>query len=208
MAAVTGNVGVQALAGAGSGVAAGLDRQGGLFVSELNARYSALSRNGNLFWANAIVTAPVIFSTAAGTGGPLLWNQPGSNVVVQPLYVGFGISVVSTVAATLGLTWNTGQNAAPTATTAIDSSGPLLVGGKASSITAFRVGTPSSAGAGLLALGDLDTGALTTSFGGFNWIDVGGIVTVAPGSWMSLATSATATTTVGNFSIIWAELPV
>lgn len=207
MASVTGSTGIQNLPT--SGIAqAGVDRQGAQFVSELNGRYSALSRAGMLFMAQAIVTAPVIYSTAAGTGGPLLWNPPGSGVVIQPIAVGFGVTTVTTVAAALGLTGGTGQNIAPTSTTAIDGSSPMFLGGAVSKINAYRIGTVATAGAFLLPFANLDTGALTTSFGGMNWIDVGGILTVAPASWCSVAASATASTTVATIGLVWAEIPV
>jgi hypothetical protein len=183
------------------------DNLGSSLVSELQGRYANMAYNKQLFMANAIVTAPVIFSTAAGTGGPLIWN--GSTAVnVHLLAVGFGITVVSTVAAALGITGNTGQSVAPTATTAIDSKSNLYIGGPASQSTQYRIGTPASAGGFFMPFADLDTGALTTSFGGMNWVDLGGAIIVPPNCWASIAASATASTTVGNFGMIFAEVPI
>ena len=101
------------------------------------------SRNGRVFMAQAIVTAPVIWTTEAGTGGPLLWNgtSGATAVMARLLAVGVGITVVSTVAAALGITGGPGQTAAPTSTTAIDSTANLLIGGGASACTAYRIGT-------------------------------------------------------------------
>lgn len=204
-----GTVGIQNFGqGAGSPVQGyAQDRQGAVMVSELNGRYYNLAAAGNLFMAQAIVTAPVIFSTAAGTGGPLLWNgTTNKNAVI--LAVSCGITVVTTVAAALGLTWNSGQTSAPTTTTAIDGTSNMLVGGPASGCTAFRIGTVTNAGKALLPFADLHTGALTVDNLGTCWVDIGGAVVVPPNCWCSIAASATASTTVGTFGMVWAELPV
>ena len=43
-------------------------------VSQVHGQYYEQAKRGNIFFGQATVTAPVIFSTEAGTGGPLLWN--------------------------------------------------------------------------------------------------------------------------------------
>src|SRR5260221_353311 len=83
-------------------------RLGDMIVTELQGRYYEQASRGNLYHAFAIVTAPVIFSTAAGTGGPLIWNPATSNRNVAILAVTCALTVVTTVAAALGLTGNTG----------------------------------------------------------------------------------------------------
>lgn len=204
---VSGQVGEQVV---GAGVTSQPLRQGPLadvIVSELMGRYYELARNGRLFMAHAIVTAPVIFSTAAGTGGPLIWNG-GSKTNVVPLVVGFGVTVVTTAAAALGLTGNTGQNVAPTTTTAIDSRANLMLGGPASAATPYRIGTPNTAGNFFLPFAHVHTGALTVDTTGIQWVDVGGAVVVPPGGWVSVAASATATTLVASLMMIYAEVPV
>lgn len=185
-----------------------MGRQGEWLVSEWNGRYGNLAAAGKLFMAQAIVTAPVIFSTAAGTGGPLVWNPPGSGVNVSVMAVSLGITVVTTVAAALGLTWNNQQPSAPTTATAIDGRSNMLVGGAASISTPFRIGTVAVPGASLLPFANLHTGALTVDSLGTSWIDIGGAVVVPPGAWVSIAASATASTTVGTFGMVYAELPV
>ena len=175
-------------------------------ASEMHGRYYTYARQGRLFVAHAAITAPVIYTTAAGTGGPLIWNNSPLNVVV--LAVGFGITVVTTVAAALGLTGGVGQTAAPTTTTAITSNRNLFIGGALPLSTAYNVGTVANAGNFLFPFGDLDTGALTTSFGGMNWIDIGGAVICPPQCWVSVAASATATTAQVTFGLIYAEVPV
>jgi len=184
-----------------------LGNHGELVTGNLHGRYYEQANRGHLFTAHAIVTAPVIYTTAAGTGGPLLWNGSTTHKAVI-LAVGFGVSVVTTVAASLGFTGNTGQTAAPTSTTAIDSVKNCYLGGAAPACTAYRVGTPSSAGNFFHPFAHLHTGALTVDTTGMQWIDVGGMFVVPSYGWISIAASATASTTVANFGLIWEEIPL
>jgi hypothetical protein len=197
----TSNLGISNQAGAPGGVA------GELLISQLLPRYSALVKSGKVFQAYATNTAPGIWSTAAGIGGPLLWNRPASNVDAHILAVGIGVSVVSTVAGSIGLTGNSGQSVAPTTTTAIDGSGNMLVGGASSSVTAYRIGTPANAGSFFQPLAHVHTGALTVDNFGIAWIPVDGMLVLPPGAWCSLAGSAVLTTLQAGMSIVWCELP-
>jgi hypothetical protein len=183
-------------------------RLGDMIISQLQGCYYEQASRGNLFHAFAIVTAPVVFSTAAGTGGPLIWNPPTSNRNVAILAVTCALTVVTTVAAALGLTGNTGQTSAPTSTTAIDQRSSGIIGGQASIATPFRVGTPVNPGNFFLPLLQLHTGALTVDNLCLGWIDVGGAIVCPPGAWVSLAASVTATTTVGQLGVMYAEIPV
>lgn len=192
--------------GANSPVRSG--RLSDTIVSELQGRYYEQSSRGALFHAFAIVTAPVIWSTAAGTGGPLIWNPSTSGKNVSILAVTCGLTVVTTVAAALGLTGNTGQTSAPASTTAADGRSSGLIGGQSSVSTPYRVGTPTNAGAFFFPLMQLHTGALTVDTFGLGWIDVGGAVVCPPGAWVSLAASATATTTVAQLGVVYTETPV
>ena len=72
-------------------------------VSLAHAGLREPSSRKKLFFANAIVTAPVIFSTEAGTGGPLLYN-PSSSIQANIIAVGYGITTASGVSASIGLT--------------------------------------------------------------------------------------------------------
>lgn len=186
---------------------------GNLSVGTAGTSYYEVARQGQLFAAQAIVTAPVIFSTAAGTGGPLLWNNTGAGVTPRAvnaviLAVTCAITVVTTVAAALGITGNSGQTTAPTGTTPIDSVGNLLIGGPAPRCSTFRIGTPSNPGNFFVPLIGLSTGPLTVDNEIVGLIHLDGAVVVPPGSWASLAASATASTTVAQLGLIWAELPV
>lgn len=192
----------------GSIVPSVADQQSAMLVSEFNAPYYQLSYQKKLFQAHAIVTAPVLYTTAAGTGGPLIWNG-SQNVNVVLLAVTVGISVVTTVAASLGITGAAGQTSAPSSTTAIDSNRSLFIGSGVSPVsTAYRIGTPTNAGNFFIPFADLHTGALTVDNLGMGFIDLKGAIVIPPYSWASIAASATATTTVAQMSLIYAELPI
>lgn len=181
-------------------------KSGELIISACHGKYAEASMRGNLFMAHAIVTAPVIYTTEAGTGGPLLWNGSATHKA-SLLAVGFGVTVVTTVAAALGITGGDNQTAAPTSTTAIDSSTNLLIGGAVSKCTAYRVGTTVE-NKFFLPFAHVHTGALTVDTTGVQWVDLGGLITVLPNCFASVAASATASTTVASICLIWEELPI
>lgn len=183
-----------------------LNNRRALVTQLAHGSFAEASQRGNLFMAQAIITAPVIWTTEAGTGGPLLWNG-SSTVKASILAVGFGVSVVTTVAASLGLTGGNGQSAAPTTTTAIDSQANLLIGGPAPAVSAYRVGTTVE-NKFFFPFADLHTGALTVDTRGVQWVMLDGLITVPPNSFVSVAASATASTTVMNACIVWEEIPV
>lgn len=162
---------------------------------------------GSIFCAYAIDTAPVIYTTAAGTGGPLLWNSPTSGVNAYLLAIAYGESVAATVAGAIGITGNTGQTVAPGSTTAIDSVANLYIGGSLPKCNTYRIGTPSSAGNFFMPVGMVHTGAITVDTQDDNWIDLGAAVIVPPGAWASLAASVTLSSAVMQVGLIWAEVP-
>lgn len=194
----------------GGAVTAGIpaDKYGFLGASPIAPKYSNLVKAGKVFNAFAIVTAPVIFTTAAGTGGPLLWNPTASGVDAHILAVGFSSSVVTTVAGGLGLSGAGGQTAAPTSTTAIDKSGNNMIGGGASTTSQYRVGTVTNVGTFFLPFAQFHTGALTVDTTGMTWVPIEGAVICPPSSWVSVAGTATLSTLVVSVALVWAEMPV
>lgn len=180
-------------------------RTGGQVVHDAHGRYYEASRLGNLFVAHAIVTAPVIYSTAAATGGPLIWN--GGMKLVNILGVGHAVTTASAVVGALGLTGGTGQTAAPTSTTAIDGRSNLLLGGSPSGATPYRIGTVAVPGAFLIPFASIGTDA-TTLARPMTWTDLGGILSVPPGAWCSVAASATLTSFVAQIAVVYEEVPV
>lgn len=182
-------------------------RTGELAVTEVHGRYYEQSRRGNLFLARAIVTAPVIFTTNTGTGGPFLWNNT-STVVANIIAVSMGgITTASGVAASLGLTGGTGQTAVPGSTSAIDSSANTYIGGAAAACTTYKIGTPTVAGSWFLPLYGVDTGATSIAHTS-GWIELYSAITVPQYGWVSLAASATMTSAVMQLGMMWEEVAV
>lgn len=188
-----------------TGIPSGLVNE--LVVSQVLAKYSTLVKSNLVFSAYATVTAPVAFTTAAAIGGPLLWNRPNSGIEAHILGVSFSSSVVTTVAGGLGFTGAAGQTAAPTSTTAIDASGSTYLGGAASQVSAFRLGTVTVAGAIFMPFAQFHTGALTVDNTAQTWIDINGAIVLPQGCWASVAGSAALTTLQVAVNVIWAELP-
>lgn len=187
---------------------------GNLSIGVGGSSYYDLARRQQVFTAYATVTAMAAFSTAAGTGGPLLWNNTGSAASKNPqrvlaalLAVGFGISTASTAAGAVGITGNSGQTAAPTSTTAIDGIGNGYVGGPAAQCNLFRIGTVTNAGNFFLPVTSVGTGALTVDNLDLQWVDLGGSIIVPPGSWAAVAASAVMTAAVMQVGLMWAEVP-
>ena len=180
--------------------------------AELRSTIYDWARQGRVYTSFATVTAPVIYSTAAGTGGPLLWNNTANapqavNAVL--LALGVGIVTASGVASSLGITGGAGQSSAPTSTTAIDGVGCTLVGGGITRrCNVYRVGTVANAGAFFQPTHTLDTGAVTVGNVALSWVDLGGAIIVPPGSWAAVAASATATSAVVHIGMIHAEIPL
>lgn len=167
-----------------------------------------LGGRGACFAATATVTAPVIYTTAAGTGGPLLYNgtATGHNgVTAYLLAVSYGLTTAATAAGAIGIA--VGATIAPTSTTAIDSVTNLHVGGQAPLCNVYRVGTVSVAATAFIPTGGVGTGALTVYPTDDNFIHLGGLIEVPPGAFASVSASATLTTGVFQIGLIWMELP-
>ena len=184
--------------------------------------YYDLARNGRIFMAQAIVTAPTIYSTAAGTGGPLLWNGSGgktagvNNQQVDAVILGvsWGVTVAATAVSAIGLTGGAGQTAAPGTVTAIDGitctrvrGANVAATGAGNQCSVYRTGTVSTAGNWFFPLASLDTTAITAMPHQPNYEDLAGMFVVPPNSWISFAASATATTAVLQVGLVWAEIP-
>ena len=188
-------------AGAGTGVS------GEVVFSELLGKYGTLSKSQRVFYTSAIITAPVIFSTAAQLG-PMLWNRPASGVDAHILAIGVGSpTTATTVAGALGYASNV-QPTAPTTPTAIVAvnafagGGPSAMGAVNSGGTVIILPVPI-----FLPLIGVNTGAVTTGVLTSNWTDVGGALIVGPGNVGYVCASATLTSGVFTIGLIWAELP-
>ena len=208
MVQIQGQTGPQVLADGAVSTAIRTERSGGLVVQDAHGRLAEAAQRGNLFSAHAINTAMVIFSTAAGTGGPLIWNG-SNNKVVSVLAAGFGIATTASgVAGAVGLATGIGQLTAPGTTTAIDSVGNMLVGGPNPQATAYRIGTTTNAANRFIPFVQVSTGAVSIPDTTINWMWFDGAVLAPPYTFVTLAASATLTSAVSNSFIIWEELPL
>ena len=194
---------------AGNSQAAGTpaDQYGFLGVSEIAAKYANLVKSGKVQSAYATVTTPAAFSTTTGIGGPLLWNHPGSKIDLHLLAMSVAVATANTVAGSLGICGASGQNGAPSSTTAIDASGCTFIGGPSSSANAYRIGTVSVASTIFVPIFEAGTGAVTVVDASPAVFDLGGSFICPPGSWIAIAGSAALTTGVFQIGLIWAELP-
>lgn len=203
---VSGQVGPQTLSDGVGTAEFRQTRTGEIAISQVHGRYHEQSRRGNIFMSRAVMTNPVAFGTAAGVGGPLLWNGSSTvNASLLAIVMG-GITTAATIATSLGITGNTGQTAAPSSTTVIDSTAALYLGGTASACTTYRVGTVTNAGAFFLPMYGVDT-ATTAIAHVSGWIDLGGCITVPPNAWAAVA-SVAVTTSVMQLALIWEEVAV
>lgn len=195
----------KALPGAVTGVPTGV--VGELNVSEILGKYATLVKMGKVFYTSAIITAPVIFSTAAQLG-PMLWNRASSGLDAHVL----GVSVsspttASTVAGAVSYASQV-QPTAPSTATAIVSvnayagGGPSGMGGVFS--TATILVAPTNVPFPLVAV---NTGAITTASLSSCFVDVGGAFIVAPGNVGYICGNATLSSGVFTIGLLWAELP-
>lgn len=180
---------------------------GELSVSELLGKYATLAKSQKLFYTSAIITAPVIFSTA-GQLGPMLWNRPASGVDAHILAVSVGSPTVATaVAGSIGYASNV-QPTAPTSPTAIVAvnayagGGPSAMGAVNSGGTVIVLPTPI-----FFPMIGVNTGAITTGVLTASYFDIGGALIIGPGNVGYICTSATMTSGVFTIGILWAELP-
>ena len=179
---------------------------GELSVSELLGKYATLVKSQKVFYTSAIITAPVIFSTA-GQLGPMIWNRTGSGLDAHILAVSVGSpTTASTVAGALSYASNT-QPTQPSTATALTVTNAYSSGGS-SQMFAFSTATilvaPTNVPFPLVAVntGAITTGSLTQCF-----VDLGGMFVVPPGNVGYVCGNATLTAGVFTIGILWAELP-
>lgn len=194
-------------AGLTSSVPSGI--AGELLTSGLLPGLSHLVKSGRVHTAYAKLTTPAVFSTAggAGLGGPLLWNPPLSGVDAHLLAVS-AVTVTAATSSVGGLGWSSGVLAtAPTSTTAIDAQGNALIGGPASALSAYQIGTVTTVASSFMPLIQVDTGALGVQNMTPAWIPLDGAFAITPGTWGAVTGSVLFTTLVIYVGLMWAELP-
>ncbi len=171
------------------------------------------SRTGNVFCAYSagVTSLPAYSATALG---PILWNGATQNPQLKAVIIGVGISLTtaSGAAVGIGLTWGSQlttfpvQNTPIAATTAVTLTSSTLVNGPAPQCTAYNAGTVASAGKGYMQLMNVPTTAVTALPLADAWIPIDGAIIIPQGGWVALAASATATSAVLQYSIVWAEV--
>lgn len=173
--------------------------------------YYQLARASSAFTAVTNITGLTAYSTAAGTGGPLLWNNTGAlaggNSRVLAIILGVSVGWTTAPAATgqVGITWNSGQSAAPTTTTAITGVANNFPGAAGPLCNVYNKGTVTNAGVVFLATHSVSTAATPVNVS-LEMLD--GLIIVPPGCWAAVAAAATISTMVANISLIWAEIPL
>lgn len=182
---------------------------GELTFSELLGKYSTLVKAQKVFYTSAIITAPVIFSTG-GQLGPMLWNKPGSQLDGHILGVACSEpSTATTVPGALGiaLTAQATQPTSPTTITGVNCYG----GGSASqmagvfSTATVLVVAPVPLFLPLIGVAGAAITVGNTITAGF--VDLGGLIVVAPGTCGYVCASATLSSGVMTIGLLWAELP-
>lgn len=177
--------------------------------SEVDSAYQ-LARNGQLYVAVAAVTGMTVYSTAAGTGGPLLWNNTGvgvgtSKVLAIILGVAVGWTTAPGAAGVVGLTWGTGQTSAPTSTTAITGVGCTRPStNQTPACNVYNKGTVANPGVTFFATHEVE--ATATGGSAALYVPLDGAIIAQPGDWVSVAAGATISTMVSSISLVWAEL--
>lgn len=171
----------------------------------LNAQFAG---RGNVFAAYASASALAAYTSTAA--GPLLWNGSGvgggRGVTAYLLALGYGLTTAATAAGAIGLTGNSGQPAAPTSTTAATAVANLSMGGPSPICTAYSAGTVVNAGNFFLPTGQVGTAALTAEIADDNFIHLGGMITIPPGSWAGIAASSVLTGSVVSLALVWLEV--
>src|ERR1700749_1134873 len=164
-----------------------------------------------------VTSLPAYSATALG---PILYNGSGApGPYPEKKVIIFGISVCLTTASgadvAVGLAWGSQLTASPppigqppiAATTPI-----TLVGAtypnqtlRAPVASAYNAGTVATAATNFLPLLTLPTTAITALNLNSGWIPLDEAIVLPAGGWVALAASATATSAVLQYAIVWGE---
>lgn len=190
---------------------------GELGLSALVGRYGTLVKAQKVFYTSALITSPVIFSTA-GQLGPVIWNKPGSGLDAHILGISVGQpTATSAISGALGYA-SAGQPTQPTlgGTAAPIVAANAYAGGGPSQMAAILAGTtgnvvtvsvlPAPIFLPMVAFSGIATATTVLSTPN-TWVDVAGSLIIGPGTVGYVTASATLTTAAMTIGIIWAELP-
>jgi hypothetical protein len=155
-------------------------------------------------YATGVTALPAYSAT---TLGPILYNGNTGNPPRKAVIIGITVGLTTASAAAVSVGLAGGVSVAPINTTAITLASSTNEFGKLPTMSVYGAGTVSAAPLMYWPLVNLDTAALTANSLENMWIPLDGGIVVRQGSYIALAASATATTSVLEFGIVWAELP-
>lgn len=177
--------------------------QGEMAVSELHARYFEQGRYGNMFSAANQAAQAVSAALATTYTGLLLYNPPGSGVILAPNKVKFALSVAPAAIASIGLLAGFAATGGVTAQTTKLVNQSTQIGnsnvGKGIVLSAATIVTPTW----VKQLVDGFTAAALPSPSPV--VDLEGAFQILPGGFIALG-ALTAVT--GLASIVWEEVPI
>lgn len=180
-----------------------LDRTGAVVATDAHGRYAEAGRRGNLFIAHNVAAQAVSVALTTTYTGLCVSNPLGNGRNLELLGVGFALSVAPAAIASLHVIGGFSATSAVAHTTPLASPGiqnALLGVGPASTAKADSAATIVNPGY-LLPLQSGFTAAALPS-GPMAWLDVAGLIVVAPGAWVALG-ALTAVTGFAAFA--WEE---
>lgn len=168
------------------------------------------ARFGRVYTAYAAGITALQAYTATTLTGPILWNGNTTDAPSKAILLGVSISVTtaSAAAVAVGIAGGIGQSAAPTSTSAATLVSSTYVTGAQPKCTFYNTGTVTNAPGFFLPLYEVGTTALTAESLSNIYIPIDGMIIVPPKSYICLAASATATTSVLQVGFVWAEASV
>lgn len=167
----------------------------------------ARRREAYIAYAKDVTALPAYTAKALG---PILWNGAGNvsrNKVIL-LGVSIAVTTASAAAVAVGVVTGTGQPNAPITTTAATLMSSSYGDGSQPGATFYNAGTVVNAPNTFLPVFTLDTAALTVQTSANMFVPLDGLFVIPPGSYIALAASATATTSVLQVGFVWAEASV
>jgi len=173
--------------------------------------YYQLARAGYVFSALTSVTGLVAFGTSTAIGGPLLWNNTGpglaggKRVMAVLLGLSVGWTTAPGAAGALGITWGSGQAAAPTGLTNITGVANVRPDLAAAPLcNVYNVGTVTNGGTSIHLTHQVSTGTLPSQP---IFVPLDGLIQVPPGCWAAVAGAAAIASMVAKISLLFAEVP-
>lgn len=190
--------------GGGAEAVLRVDQLGGQMVSGLNPRYREQVARGRVFIAHNVAAGALSVALATTYTGLCVSNPLGNGRAASIIGVGFTLTVAPAAIASLHIIGGFNAAANVTHTTPLAAPGiqnGLLGSATVSTMKADSAATVANAGYIFPLQGGFTAAALPAS--PFQWVDIGGLIEVAPGAWVAIG-ALTAVTGFG--AIAWMEL--